>query len=237
MAKKKKQFCPHIYPEWGELFDAVSIEERGELLLAITKFPEYEPNNIPIWNFIKSQLQKDYEIFVEKCEKNGEISKSYWERKKSNVSERIPNETERHPKLKRITKTETKTLIEDETKKGDATTPPDNFVSDLSDWYGEYSNVHLNQRQYDLLLQEILDKGKLSEIIEELSENIACNNSKAPPYDDKNPEMHFALLRKYWRFRKNNGGTRPQNIDKAAEFKKKMDELANKYRLEEAMSG
>lgn len=103
MKKANKQFSPHIYSEWGELFDSVSSDERSELLLAITKFPEYEPKNISIWGFIKSQLQKDYEIFIAKCEKNGVISRNYWKQKKTNDIERLPNDIERHPK--RITKT------------------------------------------------------------------------------------------------------------------------------------
>ena len=95
---KKKQFAPHIYPEWGELFEGLTPEQKAEILIGITKFPEYEPKNVPIWKFIKSQLQKDYEIFVEKCNKNGEISRSYWQQKKSNNIVRLPNETERYPK-------------------------------------------------------------------------------------------------------------------------------------------
>ena len=111
MAREKKQFCPHIYAEWGELFDAITEKERSEILLAITKFPEYEPTNVPIWNFIKSQLQKDYELFIEKCEKNGEISRNYWQNKKANETECNRTDTERHPKLKQkqLTKTKTKT--------------------------------------------------------------------------------------------------------------------------------
>lgn len=113
MRSKKKQFCPYIYTEWGELFDAITEKERSEILLAITKFPEYEPENVPIWNFIRSQLQKDYELFVEKCEKNGQISRNYWQNKKTNDIECNRTDTERYPKLKHklLTKTKTKTEI------------------------------------------------------------------------------------------------------------------------------
>ena len=116
MKKGKKQFCPYIYAEWGELFDAITEKERSEILLAITKFPEYEPVNVPIWNFIKSQLQKDYELFVEKCNKNGEISRNYWQNKKTNDTERNRTDTERHPKLKHKLLTKTKTKTKTETK-------------------------------------------------------------------------------------------------------------------------
>lgn len=118
MRSKKKQFCPYIYAEWGELFDAITEKERSEILLAITKFPEYEPVNVPIWNFIKSQLQKDYELFVEKCEKNGEISRNYWQNKKTNDIECNRTDTDGYPKLKHkpLTKTKTKTKTETKTE-------------------------------------------------------------------------------------------------------------------------
>lgn len=73
-----KQFTPFIYPEWGELFDELSDNQNAEILKAITKYPNYEPVNIPVWKFIKSQLQKDYENFKAKCKKRGEASRTYW---------------------------------------------------------------------------------------------------------------------------------------------------------------
>ena len=97
MTKAKKQFSPHIFAEWGELFEPLSVEQKAELLMAITKFPNYEPANVPIWAFIKSQLVKDYEIFIEKCNKNGQVSRDYWNKKNPNDTERLPNDTERLP--------------------------------------------------------------------------------------------------------------------------------------------
>ena len=114
----------------------------------------------------------------------------------------------------------------------------DEVFSNSNEWFGEFANVHLTKRQYDLLINEILDKDKLNELIGELSENIACNTGKAPPYDDKSPDMHYAILRKYWRYRKLNGGTRPQTqSDKAKAFKDELDKLTEQYRLKEANIG
>lgn len=101
MAYKKKQFSPHIYAEWGELFDAITERERSEVLLAITKFPEYEPKDVTIWSFIKSQVQKDYEIFIDKCESNSALIKNYWakhKQKNTEVNERLTNDNECKPK-------------------------------------------------------------------------------------------------------------------------------------------
>ena len=92
---KKKQFAPHIYPEWGELFANLSDKQNAEILKAITQFPNYEPENNPIWNFIKSQIEKDYEIFIDKCNKNQNIIRNYWQKKKSNENECISDDNER----------------------------------------------------------------------------------------------------------------------------------------------
>lgn len=94
----KKQFSPHIYAEWGELFEILNAEQKAEVLMGIVKYPNYQPVDVPIWNFIKSQLDKDYELFIDRCEKNGQISRNYWKNKKTNDTERIPNDTERYPK-------------------------------------------------------------------------------------------------------------------------------------------
>lgn len=241
MANKKKQFSPHIYPEWGELFDAISPEERSELLLAITKFPEYEPKNVSVWNFIKSQLQKDYEMFIDKCESNSTIIKNYWQKKKqkdTNVYERITNENECFPKRitnNYITNNELRITKTERTNKN-STAHTKDVLHDLSEWHGEYTNVHLTKSQYDKLLNEILNKEKLAELINELSENIACKKSNAPPYDDKTPDMHYAILRKYWKYRKQNIVAKPNtNYDKAQKLKQELDALAEKYRQEDRL--
>lgn len=154
MKKGKKQFCPYIYEEWGELFDAITEKERSEILLAITKFPEYEPSNVPIWNFIKSQLQKDYELFVEKCEKNGEISRNYWQNKKTNDIECNRTDTEGHPKLKHKLLTKTETKIK----------------------YGEFNNVKLADDEYSKLKE--LYANKLDDAINILSSYLASKGDK-----------------------------------------------------------
>lgn len=98
MVKKlPRQFSPHVYQEWGELFNHISDHQKAEILMAITMFPNYQPKDNPVWGFIKSQIEREFETFNERCKKNGEISRDYWNRMKSNDTERIPNDTERHP--------------------------------------------------------------------------------------------------------------------------------------------
>ena len=179
MTKQKKQFSPHVFAEWGELFEPLTNEQKAEVLMAITKFPNYEPVNVPIWAFIKSQLNKDYETFIDKCEKNGQISRDYWKSKKSNDIERLPNDTERHPKrittneitTNEITKTKTKTKEENEPKKL---------------LLGEFNNVSLSLDE-QLKLNELY-KDKFDLAIEILSNYIASSGKKY--------KSHYAVLKR-----------------------------------------
>ncbi|MBQ3944394.1 MAG: hypothetical protein II670_02135 [Alphaproteobacteria bacterium] len=58
----RKSFSAHIYQDWIHLFKQCSVEQRSELLLAITDYPNYEPTmDIAIWDFIKSQLDVQYQ--------------------------------------------------------------------------------------------------------------------------------------------------------------------------------
>lgn len=56
------QFAPIVYPDWAELFDVLTVEERAEMLNAIARYPNYNPDN-KIWPFIKSQLDKQFQKF------------------------------------------------------------------------------------------------------------------------------------------------------------------------------
>ena len=179
---KKKQFAPHIYQEWGELFEHLTDKQNADILKAITKYPNFEPENNPVWNFIKSQIEKDYEIFVDKCNKNGEISRSYWQSKKTNDNqmisddiERIPNDIERYPKRitnnnKRITNNEI---------------PAEGF-------YGKYNNVFLTAVNYRKLEVMAMSKKKLQSCIDYLSTSIEAGDYKV--YDDSMPDKHYEIL-------------------------------------------
>lgn len=117
MTKKKAQFSPHIYAEWGELFKNLTPEQQGQILMGITMYPNYNPENNPVWSFIKSQIDKEFESFNERCEKNSTISKNYWNQTKASGTERIPNDTERHPKQELEHKQEQEQELKEKNKK------------------------------------------------------------------------------------------------------------------------
>lgn len=121
------QFAPRLYAEWGELLEGCATEKKAEYLMAIIKFPNIDIPNDPIWNFIKSQLAKDYYNFIETCKANSKNSSNYWaEKRKAKGGERslpldIPllrGENEGEPKQKQLTQTPTEIETEIETETG-----------------------------------------------------------------------------------------------------------------------
>ena len=88
-------------------------------------------------------------------------------------------------------------------------TPPASPAQNLiQNWYGEYSNVHLTDEQFNKLKVNYIGSEKiLNELIEELSSNIV--RGKAPPYDEKNENIHLAELRAYWK-QKNSTAQNPK---------------------------
>ena len=89
------KFAPQVYTDWNEIFKTFSESERSETLLGISGYPNYEPQNVQLWDFIKGQLDNQFERYKSKCERNGEISRNYWNSKKDNISndiQSIPND-------------------------------------------------------------------------------------------------------------------------------------------------
>lgn len=93
-----KEFCPIIYRDWKPLFDSMSEHERSELLLAIVLFPSYTPDDVSTWEFFRQQLEKQYDFFTEKCNKNRAIAVAREEKKKMSGERTYTNVNERTPK-------------------------------------------------------------------------------------------------------------------------------------------
>ena len=94
--------------------------------------------------------------------------------------------------------------------------------------------MHLTDKQYSKLTAIIGKKEVLDTLIGELSENIASKRDKAPRYDENFPDIHFITLKKYWEYRRNKGSPKTLN-DRQSEFKKRLAELTQKFRLEDEM--
>ena len=73
---------------------------------------------------------------------------------------------------------------------------------DLKNWHGEYQNVHLTEEQLSKLKSFIFDDDFLFFLIDELSGNIAVG--KAKQYDEAQPWGHYAMVKKYWDYRRKN---------------------------------
>lgn len=85
-----KEFSPNIYSAWFRIFETLSSEERSELLLAISGYPDYEPKTpIALWPFFKCELDRQFEKFMARNKQQKE------NRNRSTlISERQPSSTE-----------------------------------------------------------------------------------------------------------------------------------------------
>lgn len=85
-----KEFSPNIYSAWFRIFETLSSEERSELLLAISGYPDYEPKiPIALWPFFKCELDRQFEKFMARNKQQKE------NRNRSILSgERQPSSTE-----------------------------------------------------------------------------------------------------------------------------------------------
>jgi hypothetical protein len=160
-----KQFSPHIYPEWGELIYDLPVERQAEIFNAILKYPNENPDS-GVWRFIKSQIDKDYDLFIERCQKNGDISRNYWHNKTiSNDTERLPNDNQS------ISNDTLNVNINNKREHKQQT----NNVNEKYIYLGELKNVKLTQEEYDKLQEKYTNLG---EAIEKLDTWLGTSGSK-----------------------------------------------------------
>lgn len=90
----RKEFSPHLFHDWTHLFRTCTTEQRSELLLAITDFPNYEPAiEIPIWTFIKSQLENQFKSLETKSQQMS-ANRNNGKQKTTEDDKRQPKTTE-----------------------------------------------------------------------------------------------------------------------------------------------
>lgn len=148
---KKAQFSPHIYSDWAELFKGLTDKQRSDVLMGITLYPNYEPENNPIWAFIKLQIDKEFQAFNERCEKNQEIANARWNKdENTNECERIRTNTK---KCERMPITETGIITETRTEH-------------KQEHYGELGYVRLTDEQYTTLKQKYSDLDAAIEVLD-----------------------------------------------------------------------
>ena len=167
---KKVQFSPHLYSDWAELFKVLTDKQKADVLMAITLYPDYEPENNPVWGFIKLQIDKEYQAFNERCEKNQEIANARWSNKENaNACERIPDDTKKCERMP-ITRTRTGTRTEHKQEHKQ---------------FGELGYVRLTDEQYTTLKEKYPN---LDEAIEVLDTWLGTNGSK---HRNKNHYAYF----------------------------------------------
>ena len=83
---KPIEFAPIIYKSWGEIIKTLSAEQRSELLLAFSLYPDYTPQNLALWGFFKNEINKQYQHFLSRSEKARLAGKQRAEKEKQSIT-------------------------------------------------------------------------------------------------------------------------------------------------------
>lgn len=129
-----------LYGDYSEHIELLNMEERGELFTAIFEYvnlgktPEFNGMLKMAFSFIKSQLDRDKERYIEKCEKNKKIAIEREEKRKKqllNVRERsctlvTDNDNDNDTDTENENDTENDIYINKNNKWSDSSNPTEN---------------------------------------------------------------------------------------------------------------
>lgn len=127
-----KEFAPVVFPAWHNIFNTLSPEERSELLLAISGYPDYEPRNVALWPFFKGELDRQRDKFASRNQRLRENRATGVDKSQQKSTGVDRSESEKHVVDKDAehrtititrTRTETRTGTETETEKDIDTHP------------------------------------------------------------------------------------------------------------------
>lgn len=170
MAKyKRKSFSPHIYQDWIHLFRQCSQEQRAELLLAITDYPNYEPSaDVPIWDFIKSQLEAQYQSMENKSQQMS-TNRVKEKQKSTEVDQSRPLSTE----VNKSTQIEIETRIETGTETKEKELSSDNSKKKVCE--ETVFNAGFQNWKFDPALLKVAKKHWTNESIRAIERDFSCN--------------------------------------------------------------
>ncbi len=92
-------------------------------------------------------------------------------------------------------------VVEEKKSTPDISDLNEDRIKNLKNFYGEYKNVYLTDKNYDSLRTLILNEKIIKDLINNLSENIEQGKEKI--FDESRPNMHFIRLKKYWQYQQN----------------------------------
>lgn len=97
MAEAKGKRSMVIYHDWMDIFEDLSPEEVGQLMLALLRYDadgtetKFDDKVLRItFKQLKATVKRDREAYNEKCEKNRKRIKDYWAQKNTNENKRKP---------------------------------------------------------------------------------------------------------------------------------------------------
>ena len=167
-------------------------------IITVNKYNDYQINDTQNDKRMANERQTDgtlnnKKMTNERHTENKQITSEQQTDNKKVTNERHTDEKQNNKKMATTNNKITNNITT-------TTTTEENFIKKNPDFKfrGEYKNVGLTDRQYNDLSVMIMNKKKLDQYIEELSEKIAEKTDSEKRFDFDYPDMHKVRLKKYW---------------------------------------
>lgn len=176
---------------------------RGSFVTSIAHLAKEVKLTVKQTRLALDKLERTHELGKQTASQYTVISITNWDRWQQEGQTKVTTEGKQRATIEEIKKERINTTILESEKK--------------FNFYGEYTNVFLEQKQYDKLLTMCLSESLLNELINSFSINIEVGKER--PYTADLPNAHFERLKSYYNYRKKYPQKFNDEIKRAYKFK------------------
>lgn len=161
-----------IDPDWADLAQDLSCEEKAELLMCILQYP-IRDYDLGLWRYIRRQLDKDAKKYHEKCTRLAENSTNRWSSKSEPKSDTISDTISKlKPQASSDSDSISNTFIKKEKVKKEKAVAVGSLLKQFSKNHRMDSEARF-EITYDFSFEEIINRGTMySQIFAEYSPEV-----------------------------------------------------------------
>lgn len=191
-----KQFAPHVYRDWLPLFMTLPDEQAAEVLKGIAGFPDYEVKGVAMWDFFKSQLEKEYGAFAGRSEKARFSASARWEN--ANAKNEMRNDAIQCERIEenanvceRIEthKTECDCIQENANEQNKIRTDTNEYER-IKTNTEEYDRKNENTNVYEPIRNDTIEKNEIRTDTNDFTKRKKEKTPPAPPEKEKNKNIY-----------------------------------------------
>lgn len=171
-----KQFAPHVYRDWLPLFMTLPDEQAAEVLKGIAGFPDYEVKGVAMWDFFKSQLEKEYAAFAGRSEKARASINARWSN--TNVCERIQTHNNECD------------CIQENTNEQNKIRTDTNEYERIKTNTEQYDRKNENTNVYEPIRNDTIEKNEIRTDTNDFTKRKKEKTPPAPPEKEKNKNIY-----------------------------------------------